>query len=142
MTEFDGGAATQPVGAAGFRSALNPGQFLFAILPVVSGGTIPVFGSVNLVWGSLFGLAGGALHWTGISHPLWADLLCILLWPVLAIFFLGRLGRFVWQLPTPAKAACLAVFAGSFVIIAPADALVTAPWGSGYLPLYVALLDY
>ena len=128
------------------KESPSVGQVLFAILPVVTGGTIPIAGYSNLVWGCVFGLPGVLFHWTRISHPLWTDLIWILVWPGVAIFLLGRLGRWIWELHKKARTACLFAFAATFAAVAPVEGIMTARWGETfdyyYLPLYVKLLAY
>jgi hypothetical protein len=131
---------------AEMKSGLLPGQALFAVLPVVSGGTLPVFGYVNLIWGSLFGLPGVVFHWTRLWHPLWTDLIWTVAWPIVLIFLLGRLARWILLSRPQTRAACLMLYAASFVAIVPVDGILTAPLGERfdyeYLPLYVKLLVY
>lgn len=121
-------------------------RIAFAVLPVVTGGTIPVFGLVNLIWGSVFGFPGSVFHWLRIPHPLQVDLLGTLVWPIVAVWLLGRLGGWVSTLSRPPRYACIVAFILSFFAVAPVERIVYADPNGDFayasFPLFVRLLIY
>ena len=118
----------------------------FVVLPLVSGGTIPLFGLVNLVWGSFYGLPGVAFHWLRIPHAPAVDLLFVLLWPLVASALLDRLGASVARLKCQTRIVALVAFAASFAAIVPIDSVMYAAADGSFqyevLPLYVRLIAY
>jgi len=121
-------------------------QALIAILPVVFGGTFPVFGLTNLVWGSLYGFLGVWFHEARIPHPLWTDAIWILGGPALVIYLTGKLASVVWGFPSPIRALIAAAYLATLSVLVPVEPILTAPWGQPFAyeawPLYVKLLVY
>lgn len=98
-------------------------------------------GAINLLWSSIFGLAGHLIEWN-VPHERSSALhiLGVFVWPIAIWTGLYVLSGWVWHASRHVRFAAVALFVVSLCVVVPNDGILIGPFKYEGWPLYVRLL--